>query len=76
MLTRPGCALCLSDACADLDTGKPHDPNAESLATRYDLLANITHEGLPGPGKGVYKIHLLNKVRRARAHGGRAFDCG
>ena len=48
----------------DLDpaAGVPSDP----LATRYDLIANITHEGQAGPGKGAYKIHLLNKVQDER----------
>ncbi|KAI9105745.1 hypothetical protein DFS34DRAFT_27631 [Phlyctochytrium arcticum] len=26
--------------------------------TRYDLLANICHEGKPGPGNGTYKVHV------------------
>jgi len=38
----------------------PNSPNA-AKSTRYDLIANIIHEGLPGPGKGVYKIQLVNK---------------
>ncbi|KAI8923126.1 hypothetical protein BC831DRAFT_472634, partial [Entophlyctis helioformis] len=30
-------------------------------SARYDLVANICHEGRPGPGNGVYKVHLLSK---------------
>eukprot|EP00111_Clytia_hemisphaerica_P019271 TCONS_00056889-protein len=29
--------------------------------TSYDLVANISHEGEPGQGKGTYKLHVLHK---------------
>ncbi|OZJ05574.1 hypothetical protein BZG36_01684 [Bifiguratus adelaidae] len=31
------------------------------LSTQYDLLANICHEGQPGVGKGVYKVHVKHR---------------
>lgn len=34
--------------------------NKETQATRYDLLANIKHEGQPK--KGAYSVHVQNKV--------------
>lgn len=30
--------------------------------TTYDLMANIVHDGEPGPGKGTYRAHILHKV--------------
>jgi hypothetical protein len=30
-------------------------------STRYDLVANIIHEGEPNGGS--YRVHVLNKVR-------------
>ncbi|WAQ96582.1 SNUT2-like protein [Mya arenaria] len=29
--------------------------------TTYDLMANIVHDGEPGPGKGTYRVHILHK---------------
>ncbi len=29
---------------------------------KYDLVANIVHDGLPGAGKGTYHAHALHKV--------------
>ncbi|CAH1794320.1 unnamed protein product [Owenia fusiformis] len=29
--------------------------------TCYDLVANIVHDGEPGPGKGAYKLHVMHK---------------
>ncbi|KAL5018953.1 hypothetical protein ScPMuIL_004675 [Solemya velum] len=29
--------------------------------TTYDLMANIVHDGEPGPGKGTYRAHILHK---------------
>ncbi|KAI9320926.1 hypothetical protein BX666DRAFT_1912688 [Dichotomocladium elegans] len=37
------------------------DPNAKSLGTHYDLLANICHEGKPEPGQGTYKVHVHHR---------------
>ena len=51
-----GCAVVDAGDAATAVTGEP-------LGSRYDLVANITHEGGPGAGKGVYKIHLLNKAK-------------
>lgn len=28
---------------------------------KYDLVANIVHEGLPGAGKGTYEAHVIHK---------------
>ncbi|KAJ3290079.1 hypothetical protein HK104_007021 [Borealophlyctis nickersoniae] len=36
------------------------DANEE---TRYDLVANICHEGRPGPGNGTYKVHVQCKAQ-------------
>lgn len=27
----------------------------------YDLIANIVHDGEPGPGKGTYRVHILHQ---------------
>ncbi|KAJ8325992.1 hypothetical protein BDV3_003845 [Batrachochytrium dendrobatidis] len=32
-------------------------------SARYDLIANICHEGKPGTGNGAYKVHLLSKAK-------------
>nr|KAJ3423063.1 hypothetical protein HK105_003694 [Polyrhizophydium stewartii] len=32
-------------------------------SARYDLVANICHEGKPGTGNGAYKIHVLSKAK-------------
>ncbi|RUO96536.1 cysteine proteinase [Jimgerdemannia flammicorona] len=37
-------------------------PEAEKLGTHYDLLANICHEGKPGPGNGSYKVHVRDRA--------------
>ncbi|XP_019635305.1 PREDICTED: U4/U6.U5 tri-snRNP-associated protein 2-like isoform X1 [Branchiostoma belcheri] len=29
--------------------------------TTYDLIANIVHDGLPGAGKGTYRVHIYHK---------------
>ncbi|TPX72232.1 hypothetical protein SpCBS45565_g00508 [Spizellomyces sp. 'palustris'] len=31
--------------------------------TRYDLVANICHEGKPGPGNGIYRVHVHDKAK-------------
>lgn len=31
--------------------------------TRYDLVANICHEGRTGPGNGIYKVHVHCKAK-------------
>ncbi|KAI9192957.1 uncharacterized protein BJ171DRAFT_611077 [Polychytrium aggregatum] len=38
--------------CYEGDTG---------VETRYDLVANICHEGKPGSGSGTYKVHVYCK---------------
>lgn len=35
---------------------------AKHRFTTYDLMANIVHDGEPGPGKGTYRAHILHKV--------------
>ncbi len=30
---------------------------------KYDLLANIVHDGLPGAGKGTYRMYFYHKVQ-------------
>ncbi|KAI9017482.1 hypothetical protein BC832DRAFT_588743 [Gaertneriomyces semiglobifer] len=32
-------------------------------STHYDLVANIVHEGKPGPGNGIYKVHVHDKAK-------------
>ncbi|KAI8824024.1 uncharacterized protein EV422DRAFT_608931 [Fimicolochytrium jonesii] len=32
-------------------------------STRYDLVANICHEGKPGPGNGIYKVHVHDRAK-------------
>lgn len=34
---------------------------ADRVGTHYDLLANISHEGKPGSGKGSYKVHVRHR---------------
>jgi hypothetical protein len=29
---------------------------------KYDLLCNVVHDGLPGAGKGTYRIYVYHKV--------------
>ena len=38
------------------------DPNMDTIETHYDLVANVTHEGKPGPGNGVYKAQVRSKA--------------
>ncbi len=35
---------------------------ARKVGFKYDLVANIVHDGLPGAGKGTYRCHVLHKV--------------
>jgi len=37
------------------------DVRSKHLHTSYDLIANIIHDGEPGPGKGTYRVHILHK---------------
>ncbi|CAG8618540.1 1175_t:CDS:10, partial [Ambispora leptoticha] len=37
------------------------DPDAENVSTHYDLIANICHEGKPGKGNGIYKVHVQHR---------------
>jgi U4/U6.U5 tri-snRNP-associated protein 2 len=37
------------------------DSSEHSAGYRYDLVANIVHDGLPGAGKGTYRCHVLHK---------------
>ncbi|KAF0493189.1 cysteine proteinase [Gigaspora margarita] len=46
----------------NLDMGEYlENPSAENLSTHYDLIANICHEGKPGKGKGIYKVHVQHR---------------
>lgn len=36
------------------------DKNVNS-STKYNLLANISHDGKPQTGQGTYKVHVTNK---------------
>lgn len=36
---------------------------------KYDLVANIVHEGLPEAGKGTYNAQVLHKVRSSPYRG-------
>ncbi|SRR6266540_94894 len=31
------------------------------IDTHYDLIANICHEGKPGKGNGIYKVHVQHR---------------
>ncbi|KAJ3197158.1 hypothetical protein HK101_005675 [Irineochytrium annulatum] len=37
------------------------DPDAAKEVTRYDLVANICHEGRPGAGNGKYRVYVHSK---------------
>ncbi|CAG8498685.1 14364_t:CDS:10 [Funneliformis caledonium] len=37
------------------------NPDDEMLDTHYDLIANICHEGRPGKGNGIYKVHVQHR---------------
>jgi len=39
------------------------DPKVRDINkhTTYDLIANISHDGEPGSGKGTYRVHILHK---------------
>ena len=37
----------------DRERGEPY---------QFDLLTNIVHDGLPGAGKGTYRVHVHHKV--------------
>ncbi|CAG8721896.1 23391_t:CDS:10 [Dentiscutata erythropus] len=46
----------------NLDMGEYlESSNAEKLGTHYDLIANICHEGKPGKGNGIYKVHVQHR---------------
>ncbi|CAG8701799.1 9221_t:CDS:10, partial [Gigaspora rosea] len=46
----------------NLDMGEYlESSSAENLSTHYDLIANICHEGKPGKGKGIYKVHVQHR---------------
>ncbi|CAG8516205.1 20077_t:CDS:10 [Racocetra persica] len=46
----------------NLDMGEYlENSSAENLSTHYDLIANICHEGKPGKGKGIYKVHVQHR---------------
>ncbi|KAJ3001702.1 hypothetical protein HKX48_002749, partial [Thoreauomyces humboldtii] len=39
-------------------------PDASSTSqTRYDLVANICHEGRPGAGRGSYRVHVHDRAK-------------
>ena len=44
------------------------DVRSQHAHTTYDLIANIVHDGEPGPGKGTYRVHILHKVTNYRYH--------
>eukprot|EP01102_Stenamoeba_stenopodia_P000694 TRINITY_DN10643_c0_g1_i1.p1 TRINITY_DN10643_c0_g1~~TRINITY_DN10643_c0_g1_i1.p1 ORF type:complete len:500 (-),score=105.02 TRINITY_DN10643_c0_g1_i1:4-1503(-) len=48
----------------NLETKDCMEPQALAKipSSQYDLLANIVHEGQPGPGKGIYKVDALHKA--------------
>ncbi|CAB4412112.1 unnamed protein product [Rhizophagus irregularis] len=37
------------------------NPDGEKFDTHYDLIANICHEGKPGKGNGIYKVHVQHR---------------
>ncbi|XP_060573460.1 ubiquitin carboxyl-terminal hydrolase 39-like [Ruditapes philippinarum] len=47
----------------NIDFGDLLSPEVRAIHrnTTYDLMANIIHDGAPGPGKGTYRAHILHK---------------
>ena len=43
----------------DLLTDKSN--TSQNLSTHFDLIANISHEGKPEKGNGIYKVHVQNR---------------
>ena len=54
--------------CIDFGELLAPDVRAKYKYTTYDLIANIVHDGEPGPGKGTYRVHVLHKVGLLCAH--------
>ncbi|KAK2163189.1 hypothetical protein LSH36_84g08049 [Paralvinella palmiformis] len=46
-----------------IDFGELLSPEvrAKHPSTVYDLVANVIHDGEPGPGNGTYRIHVLHR---------------
>jgi U4/U6.U5 tri-snRNP-associated protein 2 len=40
--------------------------SGEGEAVRYDLVANVFHDGLPGSIRGSYHVHVCHEVRGIR----------
>lgn len=47
----------------DMDEFLPDDPDIQRAHphTKYDLIANICHDGAAGPGKGTFRVHVKHK---------------
>jgi U4/U6.U5 tri-snRNP-associated protein 2 len=45
-----------------LEPSSSSSSSSSSPSYQYDLLANLKHDGLPGAGKGVYRVDLLHKA--------------
>jgi len=50
--------------CRSIDFGEllSADVRCRHEHTTYDLIANVVHDGEPGPSKGTYRVHILHKV--------------
>ena len=55
--------------CRAIDFGEllSADVRCRHKHTTYDLIANVVHDGEPGPGKGTYRVHILHKVSHSDA---------
>ena len=51
-------------SCRGIDLTPYVEPRAGEWGKtfKYDLLANIIHDGLPGAGKGSYRVCMYHKV--------------
>jgi U4/U6.U5 tri-snRNP-associated protein 2 len=49
------------DPLSCLPAGKDGQP----VASKYDLAANIVHEGKAGAGQGLYRVHIQRKASSA-----------
>lgn len=64
----PVLSLSLSITANPTAAGKDGQP----APSKYDLVANVVHEGKAGQGQGLYRVHIHRKVGWGRAaRGGR-----
>lgn len=41
--------------------------DGQPAPSKYDLVANLVHEGKAGQGQGTYRVHIHRKARLGRA---------